>query len=54
MFKNSLLVSICLILSAFLGFIAQIIFANKFGASVEMDIYFKILSIPAIITGISQ
>ena len=53
MLKNTLLVSICLILSAVLGFISQIVFASTFGASAEMDIYFKILSIPAVITGIS-
>ena len=53
MFKNTLLVTICLVLSSVLGFVAQIVFASSFGASVEMDIYFKILSIPAIVTGIS-
>ena len=53
MLRNTLLVTICLILSAVLGFIAQIVFASTFGASAEMDIYFKILSIPAIVTGIS-
>jgi len=53
MFKNTLLVTACLILSSALGFVAQIIFASSFGASAEMDIYFKILSVPAIVTGIS-
>jgi putative peptidoglycan lipid II flippase len=53
MFKNTLLVTICLILSSVLGFLAQIVFASSFGASVEMDIYFKILSVPAIVTGMS-
>ena len=53
MFKNTLLVTICLVLSSVLGFIAQIVFASSFGASIEMDIYFKILSVPAIVTGIS-
>ncbi len=54
MLKNTLLVTICLLLSSVLGFIAQIVFASSFGASVEMDIYFNILSIPAIVTGISS
>lgn len=53
MLKDTLLVTICLILSSVLGFIAQIVFASSFGASVEMDIYFKIVSVPAIVTGIS-
>lgn len=51
--KNTLLVTICLILSSVLGFIAQLVFASFFGASGEMDIYFSILSIPAVVTGIS-
>ncbi len=54
MLKNTLLVTICLLLSSVLGFFAQIVFASSFGASVEMDIYFNILSIPAIVTGISS
>ena len=53
MLKNTLIVTIFLILSSVLGFVAQIVFASSFGASVEMDIYFKILSVPAIVTGIS-
>ena len=53
MFKNTLVVTSFLIFSAALGFLSQIIFASTFGASVEMDIYFKILSVPAILTGIS-
>tara|TARA_B110000003_G_scaffold129903_1_gene131918 strand:- start:9420 stop:10940 length:1521 start_codon:yes stop_codon:yes gene_type:complete len=53
MLKNAFLVTICLIVSAVLGFIAQIVFASTFGVSAEMDTYFKILSIPSIITGIS-
>ena len=53
MFKNTLLVTICLVLSGVLGLLAQIVFATSFGASVEMDIYFKILSLPAVVTGIS-
>ena len=53
MIKNTLLVTICLILSSVLGFVAQIVFVNSFGASGQMDIYFTLLSIPAVVTGIS-
>ena len=53
MFKNTFLVSICIFISGVLGFVAQIVFASFFGASLEMDIYFKILSVPTIVTGIS-
>lgn len=53
MIKSTLLVTICLILSSVLGFVAQIVFVSSFGASGEMDIYFTLLSIPAIVTGIS-
>ena len=53
MIKNTLLVTICLILSSVLGFVAQIVFVSSFGASGQMDIYFTLLSIPAVITGIS-
>ena len=53
MIKNTFLVTICLILSSVLGFVAQIVFVSSFGASGEMDIYFTILSIPAVVTGIS-
>jgi putative peptidoglycan lipid II flippase len=52
MLKNSFLVSFFLILSSVLGFFAQILFAKTFGATAEMDIYFKLLSVPAIITGL--
>lgn len=53
MIKNTLLVTICLVLSSVLGFVAQMVFVSSFGASGEMDIYFTLLSIPAVITGIS-
>ncbi len=36
-----------------MGFVAQIVFVSSFGASGQMDIYFTLLSIPAVITGIS-
>lgn len=52
MLKNTIVVTLLLILSSILGFIAQIVFVSKFGASVEMDIYFTLLSIPTVITGI--
>ena len=53
MIKNTLLVTICLILSSVLGFVAQIVFVSSFGASGEMDVYFTLLSVPAVVTGIS-
>ena len=53
MLKNTLLVTICLILSSVLGFVAQIVFVSSFGASGEMDVYFTLLSVPAVVTGIS-
>jgi len=53
MFKNTAIVTLFLILSSVLGFFAQIVYASLFGASFEMDIYFKLLSIPAIITGMA-
>lgn len=52
-FKNALLVTICLILNAILGFCAQLVFASTFGASAPMDVYFRVFSIPAVITGIA-
>lgn len=53
MLRSTLLVSICLVLSSILGFLAQIVYVSCFGASQEMDLYFRILSVPAVITGIS-
>jgi len=53
MFKNIILVTTFALLGSVLGFAAQIVFASSFGASVEMDIYFRILSVPAVVTGIS-
>ena len=53
MLKNTSIVTIFLILSSVLGFIAQIVYASSFGAAIEMDIYFKILSVPTVITGIA-
>lgn len=53
MFKNTIVVTFLLILSSVLGFIAQITFVSTFGASVEMDVYFTLLAVPTIITGIT-
>lgn len=53
MLKNTALVTIFIALSSILGFVAQIVYASVFGASNEMDVYFKLLSIPAIVTGIA-
>jgi putative peptidoglycan lipid II flippase len=53
MFKNTVIVTFFIVLSSILGFFSQIIFVTYFGASVEMDIYFKLLSVPSVITGIT-
>ena len=53
MFKDTALVTACIILSAMLGFGAQIVYASIFGATADMDLYFRILSVPSIVTGIS-
>lgn len=52
MLKNSFIVTFFLLLGSIFGFIAQILFAKLFGTSIEMDIYFKLLSFPTIITGL--
>jgi putative peptidoglycan lipid II flippase len=51
MFKNTIVTSFFLILSSVFGFIAQLLYANFFGTSLEIDVYFKILSIPSILSG---
>lgn len=53
MFKDTILVTLCFVLGGILGFASQLVFASTFGASAEMDLYFRILSIPTIVTGIS-
>jgi len=53
MFKNTAIVTLFLVLSSVLGFIAQIVYVSSFGASSEMDIYFTLLSVPTIITGMA-
>jgi len=53
MLKDTVSVTFLLILSSVLGFIAQISLVSSFGASVEMDVYFKLLAVPTIITGIT-
>ena len=53
MLKNTISVTFLLILTSVLGFIAQIVFVSSFGASVEMDIYFTLLAVPTMLTGIA-
>ena len=43
--------SVLFIVCGILGFFCQMLYANYFGSGKEMDIYFSLLSIPAIITG---
>jgi putative peptidoglycan lipid II flippase len=54
MFKNTFFVTLSLVISAALGFLSQLLFAAKFGVSEEMDLYFRIVSIPSMITGASS
>ena len=48
---RTIVISSLFIVSGILGFICQMLYANYFGSGKEMDIYFSLLSIPAIITG---
>jgi len=48
---RTFIVSIFFIVSGILGFFCQMLYANYFGSGKEMDIYFSLLSIPAIVTG---
>jgi putative peptidoglycan lipid II flippase len=53
MIKNTFVVTFFLVLSSVLGFITQIIYVRSFGAAEDMDLYFKILSFPTIVTGMA-
>ncbi len=48
---RTFIVSVLFIVCGILGFFCQMLYANYFGSGKEMDIYFSLLSIPAIITG---
>ena len=48
---KTFIVSALFIVSGLLGFCCQMLYAYYFGSGKEMDIYFSLLSIPAIITG---
>ena len=50
---RTLLISVLFVLSGVLGFFCQMLFARTFGSEAQMDLYFTILSIPSIITGIT-
>jgi len=52
-FKNVAMVSALLVLASLAGFISQLVLARAFGATVEMDAYFAILSIPTILAGMA-
>jgi putative peptidoglycan lipid II flippase len=54
MIKNTFIVTSSLIASAALGFLSQILFAAKFGASEAMDLHFRIVAIPSMVTGASS
>lgn len=48
---RTFIISALFIVSGILGFCCQMLYANYFGSGKEMDIYFALFSIPAIITG---
>lgn len=48
---RTFIISALFVVSGILGFCCQMLYANYFGSGKEMDIYFSLLSIPAIITG---
>ncbi len=48
---RTFIISILFVVCGVLGFLCQMLYANYFGSGKEMDIYFSLLSIPAIITG---
>jgi putative peptidoglycan lipid II flippase len=54
MIKNTLFVTLSIIASAALGFLSQLLFAAKFGVSQEMDLHFRIVSIPSMVTATSS
>ena len=51
--KKTFVISLIFIVCGILGFVCQLLYAYFFGSGKEMDIYFSLLSIPAIITGAS-
>jgi putative peptidoglycan lipid II flippase len=50
---KAVIISIFFVISGILGFISQLIYVQVFGASEQMDMYFSLISIPSIITGIT-
>lgn len=48
---RTVIISALFVVCGLLGFCCQMLYANYFGSGKEMDIYFSLLSIPAIITG---
>lgn len=48
---RTFIISALFVVSGILGFCCQMLYANYFGSGKEMDIYFALFSIPAIITG---
>ncbi len=53
MIRDTLIVTSLSLGASILGFLSQLLFARTFGASVGMDVYFTILSIPTIFTGLA-
>ena len=50
--KSSILISVLSFFSTLLGFFIQLILANYYGASVEIDLYIIANSIPFLVTGV--
>ena len=48
---RAFIISLLFIISGILGFLCQMLYANYFGLGKEMDIYFSLISIPAIFIG---
>lgn len=50
---KSTYISLIFLICGLLGFVSQILYASYFGTSFEMGLYYSLLSIPSIITGLS-
>lgn len=53
MIKNTIIVTLFVLINSILGFVAQVVYAKTFGASIEMDFYFRLMAMPTIVTGIA-
>ncbi len=51
MFRNSLIITLFFFFNGILGFVCQMLYGAYFGVGADMDMYYKLLSIPTIVTG---